>query len=138
MQLKAVLVLLLSPALSFAMSMDPGMWETKTSLELQGLPLPPSEKKNCVTKTKTKDVKKAITEELEAKECKLTKWTLKGKNIEASVACDNKDIKAKGDLKGTVTPKSYELSGKADGSYKTLPTSVTFTLSGKWLEACKE
>lgn len=122
---------------SSAQSLTPGVWKAQTSFNLNGIPLPPSESEECVSKESAKDVKETITKELKKKGCELTKWNLKGEKLEASLTCKSDDLDAKGNLKGKVTSKSYSITGNAEGTYKNLlPSSATLALNGQWNKPC--
>ena len=128
--------LLLISSFAQAQSMQAGLWQAKTSLQLNGIPLPSSDDQECISKADAKDVKTTITKMLDKKGCSLTKWSLKGKKLEASLKCSKDDLEAEGRLQGTVTAKAYDLSGEADGSFKGIPSSATLKLAGQWLKAC--
>lgn len=131
----AVGVLLFSPHL-FAQNMKPGLWQAKTSLSLNGLQLPASEDQECITAAETKDAKQTISRELKKKGCELTEWKLKGKSLAAKLKCQNDDFEAQGALKGSVTDKSYDLKGDAEGTFKMIPSFASLDLKGKWLKEC--
>jgi hypothetical protein len=132
-----VIALLISPALVQAQTMKAGLWKAKSSFELNGLPLPSSEDEECISPDLAKDVKGTITKALKKQNCELTKWSLKGQKLEASLKCEKDDLKAEGTLKGTVTEKTYDLAGEAEGSFKMIPSSATLKLTGKWVKNCK-
>ena len=120
-----------------AESFTPGLWKSKESLTLNGIPLPSSEGEECLTKAQTKDAKVTIEKELQKKGCSLTKWSLKNKKLEASIKCDNDDMEATGNLRGDFSSKSYELKGEAKGKYKkALPAVAQLKLSGQWMKSC--
>lgn len=121
----------------FAQSLDPGVWEAKSSFKLNGVPLPGGEDQECVTAADAKDAKITIGKELKKRGCEITKWDVKGKNLTASLKCENDDMDATGTIKGTFTAKSYSLSGEAQGTYqKLLPAEATLKLDGRWLKKC--
>ncbi|MEZ0391732.1 MAG: DUF3617 domain-containing protein [Pseudobdellovibrionaceae bacterium] len=121
-----------------AQSLTPGLWKAKTSLKLNGVPLPSSEEEDCVSAEKAKDAKTTITQELKKKGCQITKWKVQGGQLQASLACVNNDVNATGQLKGKFSAKSYDLTGEAEGTYKnTIPSSVTVSLSGQWMRNCE-
>jgi len=120
-----------------AQSLKPGVWKAKSSFQLNGIQLPSSEDEECVTATEAKDAKSTITKELKKNGCELTKWSVKGKKIEASLICKNNDLDAKGNLHGQFSQNNYELEGDAKGTYQgVLPSSATMKLSGQWVKAC--
>lgn len=122
-----------------AVSFEPGLWKSKESFKLNGIPLPSSEGEECLTKEQTKDAKATIETELQKKGCTLTKWSLKNKKLEASLKCDNKDMNATGNLSGDFSRKSYDLTGEAKGKYKNaIPASAKLKLTGQWVSACKK
>lgn len=128
-------LLVFSPS-AFAQNMKPGLWQAKTSLSLNGLQLPASEDQECITAQEAKNAKETISRELKKKGCELTQWNLKGKSLEAKLKCEKDDLKAQGTLKGSVTDKSYELKGDAEGSFKSIPSFASLDLKGKWLKEC--
>lgn len=122
---------------SFAQSLEPGIWKAKTNFKLNGIPLPSSEDEECVSPAEAKDAKATIAKELKKKGCELTKWSVKGKKLEAALSCENKDFTAKGNLQGQFSKKSYHLEGEADGTVKQmLPSTATVVLAGEWVKAC--
>lgn len=132
-----LLWLLLCSVTLNAQSLKPGVWKATSSFQLNGIQLPSSEDEECVTATEAKDAKSTITKELKKNGCELTKWTLKGKKIEASLICKNNELDAKGSLHGQFSQNSYELEGNAEGTYQgVLPSSATMKLSGQWVKAC--
>jgi hypothetical protein len=134
---KIIIAVSLISSYSFAQNMKAGLWRAKTVIALNGIPLPSSENEDCISKELAKDPKQTITKELSKRGCTLSKWTLKGKNLEAAVKCDKDDLEAEGTLAGTVTEKSYELKGDAEGSYKGIPSFANLTLTGTWTKTCK-
>ena len=122
---------------SFAQSFEPGLWASKESLELNGIPLPSSNDEECITKDQAKDAKATIEKELQRKGCSLTKWVYKNNNLDASIKCNNKDMDATGKLSGPFTNKSYNLKGEARGTYKqVLPAVAELKLSGERISHC--
>ncbi|MBC7458078.1 MAG: DUF3617 family protein [Bdellovibrionaceae bacterium] len=120
-----------------AESFEAGLWKSKESLTLNGIPLPSSEGEECLTKAQTKDARATIQKELEKKGCILTKWLLKSKKLAASIKCDNRDINAAGNLHGAFTSKNYDLQGEAEGKYRNaLSARVQIKLSGQWIKSC--
>ena len=132
-----IVALLLTSSAALAQSMQPGLWQANTRLDLNGIPLPASEAEECISSEDAKDVKKTISKELSKKGCEITKWTLKNKKLDATLKCQSKDLEAEGSLKGTVTEKSYELTGSAEGSFKGIPSAAGLQLKGKWVRVCK-
>jgi hypothetical protein len=121
-----------------AETFQPGLWKSKASFKLNGIPLPSSEGEECITPDEAKDPKASIVKELKKNGCELTKWNLKGTKLEASLKCKNKDVDAEGSLRGTVSNKKYSLTGDAEGTYQgVLPSTATLALSGEWLKTCK-
>lgn len=121
----------------FAQSFEAGLWKSKESLELNGIPLPSSSDEECITKAQAKDAKATIAKELKKKGCALTKWVLKNKKLDASIKCNNDDMDATGSLSGPFTSTSYELTGEAKGTYKQLlPAVAALKLSGQRVSGC--
>ena len=124
---------------TWAQSFEPGLWTSKESLELNGLPLPASTDEECITPDQAKDAKATIAKELKKKGCSLTKWTYKNQKLDAAINCDNKDMKAAGNLSGKFSEKSYDLTGEAKGTYQEiLPATAILKLSGQWVKTCKK
>jgi Protein of unknown function (DUF3617) len=120
-----------------AQSLEPGLWQTKESLKLNGIPLPESKEEICVTKNQAKDVKATIEKELKKKGCQLKGWTVKNQKLDAKVKCVNDDMDAEGKLSGDVSSKSYNLTGDIEGTYqKALPAQATLKISGEWVKNC--
>lgn len=121
----------------FAQSFEPGLWKSKESLELNGIPLPSTSDEECITKTQAKDAKATIEKELKKKGCSLTKWTYKNQKLDAAIKCNNDDMEATGKLSGPFTSKSYDLKGEAKGTYKqVLPAVAELKLSGQRVSSC--
>ncbi len=123
----------------WAQSFEPGLWTSKESLELNGLPLPSSTDEECIAADQAKDAKATIEKELKKKGCSLTKWTYKNQKLDAAIKCDNKDMNAVGKLSGKFSQKSYDLKGEAKGTYQEiLPAVAVLKLSGQWVSYCKK
>lgn len=121
----------------FAQSFEAGLWTSKESLELNGIPLPSSSDEECITKAQAKDAKATIAKELKKKGCSLTKWVLKNKKLDAAIKCNNDDMDATGHLSGPFTSTSYELTGEAKGTYKDiLPAVAELKLTGQRVSNC--
>ncbi len=122
----------------WAQKMTPGLWEATSQFRVNGIPLPTSVDEECITKEMTQNLREKLLEELKGKGCKLDKWNLKKQNLEAELSCDKDDLKAKGQIKGQVTSKSYDLTGDAEGSYKGIPSVANIKLTGKWKAKCQK
>lgn len=122
-----------------AISMRPGQWKSTTSFKLNGIQLPKNESQGCVSPKQASDIQTTLTKGLQKDGCELKKWNLKGTHLQAEVSCQNKDIAAEGKISGTVTEKSYNLEGNAQGIYKNaIPSVATITLTGNWVsKTCK-
>lgn len=138
MQKLILLSALLISSLSQAQNLQAGNWETKSSLSLNGIPLPPHEGGECITSAEAKNIKEAITKELKKSDCTLEKWNLKGENLTAALSCKKKELEAKGTIKGKVTAKNYDLTGDAEGTYMQIPSQATLKLTGQWTGSCKK
>lgn len=136
MLIKVVSSILLLASVANAQNMQAGLWKAKSNFELNGLPLPATENEECISKDLAKDPKKTISKELTKRGCVITKWTMKGKKLEASLKCQKDDIEAQGTLAGTVTQKSYDLKGDAEGSFKGIPSFAKLNLTGQWTKPC--
>lgn len=122
---------------AFGQSFEPGLWKSKESLELNGIPLPSSKDEECITKDQAKDARATIEKELKRKGCSLTKWDYKNNNLDAAIKCNNDDMKATGKLSGPFTRKSYNLKGQAKGTYRDfLPAVADLELSGERVSKC--
>lgn len=130
--------ILLFSLVARSQSVEPGYWQEDASIEINGIPLPPSQDKECVSLSDAKEIKKTIVKELDKKGCSPTKWTMKGQNIEVSLKCTKSGLEATGSLKGTVKDKSYDISGDAEGTYQGIPAQASLSLKGKWLKSCKQ
>jgi hypothetical protein len=134
----SLMILLSTLTSAQAQSFQPGLWKSKAAFKLNGIPLPSSEGEECITAAEAKDPKASIVKELKKNGCELTKWNLKGKKLEASLKCKNKDLDAEGSLHGTVENKNYQLQGEAEGTYQgMIPSSATLALTGEWTKTCK-
>lgn len=133
------LIFLLFVQLTWAQSFEPGLWTSKESLELNGLPLPSSTDEECITANQAKDAKATIAKELKKKGCALTKWTYKNQKLDAAIKCENNDMKATGKLSGQFSKKNYDLTGEAKGTYQDiLPAVAVLKLSGQWVKVCQK
>lgn len=132
------LTLLTLNAQAFAQSFTAGLWSSKESLELNGIPLPSSTDEECITIAQAKDAKATIAKELKKKGCWLLKWVYKNQHLDAEIKCNNDDMDASGKLSGSFTHESYNLKGTAKGTYKQiLPAIAELKLSGQRVSACK-
>ncbi|WP_409479783.1 DUF3617 domain-containing protein [Pseudobdellovibrio sp. HCB154] len=136
MRLLFIVSLLISAKL-YAQSFEPGLWKSKESVKIAGIPLPSTSDEECLTAAQTKDAKATIEKELNKKGCKLNSWVVKNKKLDASITCKNKDLDAVGKLGGIFTSKHYELKGEAEGTYKEMiPAVADISLSGQWVKKC--
>ncbi len=123
----------------YAQSFEPGLWKSKESVKIAGIPLPSSSVEECLTPSQTKDAKATIQKELNKKGCQLDSWVVKNQKLDASITCKNKDLDAVGKLGGDFTSKRYELKGKAEGTYKQMiPAVADISLSGQWVKKCQK
>ncbi|MCC2677825.1 MAG: hypothetical protein K0R29_401 [Pseudobdellovibrio sp.] len=128
--LLGILISLQAPAQKFV----PGLWKSRTTLRLNGIPMPDSRSENCISDTQAKDARATLEEELKKQGCFLTKWQVNNKNLEADVKCDNQNLLANGKLSGPFTESKYELRGEAKGKYKrALPSIAAITMTGEWV-----
>ena len=130
-------LLVIASSVSYSLNMEAGLWQTDSVVNIEGIPLPESHNKDCLTKSQAGDIRKTISTELSKNGCKIDKWNLRNEKLSATVTCENSFIDASGDLSGSVKSKSYDLSGTATGSYKNIPATATLSLKGQWLSACK-
>ena len=98
--------------------------------------MPESKNQECVSTAQAKDIKGTLSKELKKHGCSVTKWTAKGKQVEIAIQCDKSGLVAKGNLRGTVEPKNYNLSGEAEGTFQQIPSQASVSLKGKWLKIC--
>lgn len=132
-----LITILFISKVSMAQSFEPGLWKSEDSFEINGIPLPKSKDEECLTKDQTKDAKATIVKELKRKGCTLTSWTFINQKLDATIKCDNDDMKATGKLSGPITSKSYELKGTAKGTYKNiLPAIADLKLTGRRVSSC--
>lgn len=121
-----------------AQSFEPGLWKSKESLVINGIPLPSSTDEECITKAQAKDAKATLEKELKRKGCSITQWSYKNNSLEAGIKCKNSDMDAVGKIRGSFTNKSYNLTGEAKGTYKNvLPALARLKLSGERKAVCK-
>lgn len=123
-----------------AQSFEPGLWKSKELLNIAGIPLPSSSDEECIDKTQAKDAKATIAKELKRKGCSLDKWSVVKNVLDAKITCKNKDLDARGELRGPFTKTKYDLTGEAYGTYKgAIPAVAELKLSGEWVKAhCKK
>ena len=132
-------ILVIFSAKLYAQSFEPGLWKSKESVKIAGIPLPSSSDEECLTPSQTKDAKATIQKELNKKGCQLDSWVVKNQKLDASITCKNKDLDAVGKLGGDFTSKRYELKGKAEGTYKQMiPAVADISLSGQWVKKCQK
>lgn len=123
----------------FAQTLEAGVWKTKTSISLNGLPLPLEDDETCITEAEANDPQATITAGLKKKKCDLTKWEIKKSKLVAKIDCHGDDIQAKGSIQGTVNSKNYSLIGEAEGTYKNaIPSFAEIKLTGQWLKKCEK
>ncbi|RQW87946.1 MAG: DUF3617 family protein [Geobacter sp.] len=85
--LVAVLVVLLVPAVSFAAkTMQEGLWEITTQMEMPGMPMkmPPTVMKHCYTKSDVSDQKKIISRD---KNCTVTDLKTSANKVSWKMKC---------------------------------------------------
>ena len=85
--LVAVLVVLLVPAVSFAAkTMQEGLWELTTQMEMPGMPMkmPPTVMKHCYTKSDVSDQKKIISRD---KNCTVTDLKTSANKVTWKLKC---------------------------------------------------
>jgi hypothetical protein len=85
--LVAVLVVLLVPAVSFAAkTMQEGLWELTTQMEMPGMPMkmPPTVMKHCYTKSDVSDQKKIISRD---KNCSVTDLKTSANKVSWKMKC---------------------------------------------------
>ena len=85
--LVAVLVVLLVPAVSFAAkTMQEGLWELTTQMEMPGMPMkmPPTVMKHCYTKSDVSDQKKIISRD---KNCTVTDLKTSANKVSWKMKC---------------------------------------------------
>ena len=133
-----ILTSLLFLSAGHAQSVDPGVWQADSTFEITGMELPPSRQSECISASEAKDIKKAILNELKIQGCTATKWQVTGKKLFVSLNCEKSGFEASGNLRGTFSSKSYDLSGQADGTFQGIPAEATISLKGKWLKPCKK
>jgi len=125
-----ILISLQVPAQKF----EPGLWKSRTTLRLNGIPMPDSRADNCITDKQAKNARATIEEELKKQGCFLTKWEVKKEKLDADVKCDNENLEANGKLQGPFSEKEYDLKGEAKGKYKRiLPSVAAITMTGEWV-----
>lgn len=136
--IRRVLPMLLLASPVWAQKISAGLWQATSQIKVNGIPLPSSKDEECISKKIAGDLRNKIAAELKDKGCMIKKWDLKKNNLQARLKCDKDDLKAEGELKGTVTQKSYHLSGEASGSFKSIPSVASFDLKGEWRGTCKK
>lgn len=123
----------------YAQSFEPGLWKSKESVKIAGIPLPSTSDEECIAPAQAKDAKATIEKELNKKGCQLNSWVVKNQKLDANITCKNKDLHATGKLAGDFTSKRYELKGKAEGTYKhMIPAVADIRLSGQWEKKCQK
>jgi hypothetical protein len=133
MKTLAVIILLSLGAKANAQSFQSGLWKSKSSFKLNGIPMPSSEDENCISKAEAKNAKASIENALKKQGCTLNHWIVKDKQLTADLACKNKDVEATGKLSGEISKKSYDLKGEAKGKYKqAIPSVASMELTGEW------
>jgi hypothetical protein len=130
-----LLAALLTPP-AHSQSVEPGLWRADTSFAIIGIPLPPSQDEECISASEAKDIKTTLTKELLKAGCTPTKWLAKDQQLEVSLKCTKSGLDATGNLRGTITAKSYDLTGEAEGTYLNIPSQATIVLKGRWLKSC--
>lgn len=119
-----------------AQSIEPGLWKSQASLELNGVPLPDSKSEKCITAAQAKEARASIQAELKKQNCLITKWVVKNQKLDAALECKSDDIDATGKLEGDFARKSYKLKGEAQGVYKNIPAVALIGLTGQWIKKC--
>jgi hypothetical protein len=112
--------------------MKEGLWEIKTTMEMQGMPvkMPPTTTRTCVSKNDM--VPKPSAQRGQEQECKVKEQRITGDTVTYAMECTGKggmtteiagEVTYKGDaMEGTSTmkvkgPASMEMSTKVSGKY---------------------
>lgn len=115
--------------------LQPGLWETKAEMTLNGIDLPAMDDSDCVSEKSAKDARRYVTRYLEANDCQVTAWTYNAPALSIGVRCDNNFGKGSGLLKGTLTLSQFKMKGVIKTS-----TDMEFGLdfSGRYTRTCKK
>jgi len=130
--LVAVLVVLLVPAVSFAAkTMQEGLWELTTQMEMPGMPMkmPPSVMKHCYTKNDVSDQKKIISRD---KNCTVTDLKTSANKVTWKMKCT-------GENAATMTGETIFGSDSYSSvmKMKSQGQNMTMKVKGKRLGNCK-
>lgn len=121
-----------------AQSVAPGIWQAESSFTVSGVSLPESKAEECLSADQAKNLKASISKELSKQGCAVTKWVNKGQQTDIALTCDKSGLLAKGNLRGVIADKNYNLTGSAQGSFHQIPAEAVISLKGKWVKACQK
>ena len=138
--LPVLMIFLMSAAAISALAqqtgqLQPGLWETKAEMTLNGIDLPAMDDSDCVSEKSAKDARRYVTRYLEANDCQVTTWAYNAPALSIGVRCDNNFGKGSGLLKGTLTLGQFKVKGLIKTS-----TDMEFGVdfSGRYTRACKK
>ncbi len=125
-----------SPAL--AQQMQPGLWETKAEMTLDGIALPTMDDTDCVAEKSAKDARRYVTRYLEANDCQVTSWTYNVPALTVGVRCNHRFGKGAGVLKGTLTLAQFKVKGVVKTSTDLAEMEFSVDFSGHYAHPCKK
>ena len=124
---------------SFAQSVSPGLWKSRTEIEINSVPMPPIPIEDCLGSKDAKDIRNYIQENLMPEtKCQITKWEFKKPKLKASLSCKNSQGTSQGHLGGEIADKSFDISGTLDGDHVIMGSvEISVHYKGSYVKACK-
>jgi hypothetical protein len=137
--LSLLLVSLGLPLTAFAQSVTAGLWKARTEISVNSIPMPPIPVNDCLSDKESKNIRGYIQENLMPEtSCKITTWDYNKPSLKATLACDGKQGKSKGKLSGTLTEKSFDISGTLEGEHVLMGSvDIDVKYTGNYVKACK-
>ncbi|CAJ0808058.1 hypothetical protein LMG19083_04650 [Ralstonia psammae] len=134
-----------------AQEVTPGLWESTTSVTLNGKPLPHFDdqgrqvasrpERGCLNANDAGDVRAMFERSIRRDQqgCKLTRWNYTLGTLKVTLSCeDPQGGKGVLEASGPLTPTSYNISGNGQYQHPQFgPMKSGFHYQGRYLGACK-
>lgn len=122
-----------------AQTINPGLWKAKTVIKLNTLALPAIDVDDCISASEAKDIRKYIQENLIPEtQCVIKTWDYKKPDLKVTLTCSNSQYDSKGELKGKVTEKAFNIAGTLSGTHVMMgDVDVGVDYKGTYTKACK-
>ncbi|WP_426398891.1 DUF3617 domain-containing protein [Ralstonia sp. R-29] len=136
---------------AYAQEVTPGLWESTTSLTLNGKPLPhvdeqgrqvPSRpERGCLSANDASDIRATFERNIRRDHgsCSLTRWNYAVGTLKVSLSCtDPQGGKGVLEASGPLTPTTFNITGNGQYQHPQYgPMKSGFHYQGRYLGACK-